>query len=468
MRRVLIATSQPEFAGDISQALSRGFRVDRAQTFAAVKESAKSAHYDFLFLDVALVSAGNGQETGKEPLEDFRRLFPSSELVILSPQKRIREAVELVRAGASDYLSYPTEPGEVGLVVESLLARRQREAELRHLREGAWRQGLKKALTTNSPFMAEVFAKVESVAPTISTVLLTGETGTGKSYMARVIHGLSNRAAGPFIAVHCGAIPESLVESELFGHEKGAFTGAVKQKMGKFQAAHTGTIFLDEVGTMPAAAQIKLLHVLQERQFCRVGGEQPIEVDVRVVAASNVDLEKLCENGGFRRDLFYRLNVFPIEMPRLRDRVEDIPQLVVALLEKLNRTHGKDIGGVDPEVLEALTHYTWPGNIRELENLVERAYILERGPKLGPTGFPLELLAWKGAGPSNSPVDGLPPLSLVRQRAVDQAERRYLMELLGRNQGRVNQSAAMAGVTTRQLHNLLTKHNLHKEDYRQI
>ena len=222
------------------------------------------------------------------------------------------------------------------------------QAELKHLRESHWRGNTREGMHTNNPKMMDILDKVETVAPTISTVLLLGETGTGKSMMAKMIHGLSNRSEGPFISVHCGAIPDTLVESELFGHEKGAFTGADRRRLGKFQAAEGGTIFLDEVGTISMAAQVRLLQVLQEKQFTRVGGDNLLDADVRIIAASNEDLGSLCDLGRFRRDLFYRLNVFPLRLPPLRERPEDIPGLVDTFIKRLNQTHGKSIWGCDP------------------------------------------------------------------------------------------------------------------------
>jgi len=283
--------------------------------------------------------------------------------------------------------------------------------------------------------------------------------------LARAIHAHSNRSEGPFIAVHCGAIPDTLLESELFGHEKGSFTGAIKRKLGKFQIADGGTVFLDEIGTITPAAQIKLLQVLQEMTFTRVGGETPIQVDMRVVAASNEDLQTLSDQGHFRKDLFYRLNVFPIELPVLRERLDDIPLLMETFLERLNRMHGKDIKGVKPEVVEACMRYSWPGNIRELENLMERAYLLEKGAMLSPTGFPSDLFSLEKISSIVS-TGQVPTLAQVRSKAVDIAELRYLRDILALNKGRVDQSADIAGITTRQLHNLLTKHGLHKEEFK--
>ncbi len=239
--------------------------------------------------------------------------------------------------------------------------------------------------------MRDVFAKIRQVAGTRTTVLLTGETGTGKSLIAKLLHSHSNRKDMPFINVHCGAIPDTLVESELFGHEKGAFTGAIRRKLGKFELAHGGTIFLDEIGTVSQSVQVKLLNVIQERIIQRVGGENDIPVDVRIIAATNEDMGLLCEEGKFRRDLFYRLNVFPVRIPPLRERANDIPRLAESFINQFNGLLNTEIKGVHPQVLDTLLEYDWPGNVRELENVIERACILETGDVLLPDSFPPDL-----------------------------------------------------------------------------
>ncbi|HEJ84012.1 MAG TPA: sigma-54-dependent Fis family transcriptional regulator, partial [Desulfobacteraceae bacterium] len=316
-----------------------------------------------------------------------------------------------------------------------------------------------------NPVMQSVFEKIRSVAPTRSTVLLTGETGTGKGVLAGIIHRHSNRRDKPFIRVHCGAIPDTLLESELFGHEKGAFTGAVRRKLGKFQIAHGGTIFLDEIGTLTPAAQVKLLQILQDGTFQRVGGEETIQVDVRVISATNANLEKMCELDLFRKDLYYRLNVFPIQVPPLRERTEDIFALVNSFIRRLNRVNNKEITGLDPAVLEALKKYPWPGNIRELENLIERAHVLESSGTLTAAQFP-ETVMSSVSSAALLPFASSLSLSEVRRRAVDAAERAYLEQLLAEKRGKIKEAAETAGITTRQLHKLMGKHGLRKEAFK--
>jgi transcriptional regulator with GAF, ATPase, and Fis domain len=313
--------------------------------------------------------------------------------------------------------------------------------------------------------MNKVFEQIRSVAPTKSTVLLIGETGTGKNVLAQLIHQQSNRKDDQFISVHCGAIPDTLIESEMFGHEKGAFTGAVRRKMGKFEFATGGTIFLDEIGTITPAAQIKLLQVLQDGTYQKVGGEETLKTDVRVITATNADLKNMCNQGTFRNDLYYRLNVFPIEIPPLRKRLEDIPLFIETFLNKLNQFSLKTIHGVHPQVIESLRQYSWPGNIRELENLVERAYILESSSVLTPESFPSELFEAETTSvfiPSSEHLT----LADARQRGIEEIERNYLKDVLARNKGIINESARDAGISSRQLNKLMNRYGIRKEEFK--
>jgi transcriptional regulator with PAS, ATPase and Fis domain len=313
--------------------------------------------------------------------------------------------------------------------------------------------------------MLQTFEKVKSVAPTKTTVLLLGDTGVGKGMVAKLIHQHSSRKDEAFVHVHCGALPDTLVESELFGYEKGAFTGAAKRKLGRFDSAQKGTIFLDEINTISGAMQIKLLQVLQERVFQRVGGESPIEADVRVIAASNSDLQQLCDEGLFRKDLYYRLSVFPLVIPSLQQRSEDIPDWVNYLIDWFNKLYSKEIQDADPVVVKALQEYSWPGNIRELENVIERAYILETTHILRPESFPQELFTDKNYT-ADVELDISLPLAEVRRKSLDQLEQQYLKEVMTKHKGRINRAAETAGITTRQLHKLLSKYGIRKEEYK--
>ena len=469
-KSVLAATPSREAAAQLNEILASDYQlvVQPGTDLHAALEAFRGRRHEFTFLDIACLDNNGPLQTTadfKAALQPFWQAFPSAHLIIITPWERTREAVSAVKAGAASYLCYPFDEREVELVLDSMVGQTKMEWELAHFRRGAVGEAPSDGSVTKSGLMREALEKAKAVAPTKTTVLLAGETGSGKGVMAKLIHAYSHRAKGPYIDVHCGAIPDTLLESEFFGHEKGAFTGAVRRKPGKFQIADGGTLFLDEIGTITPAAQIKMLQVLQEKSFTRVGGEELTQVDVRLIAASNTDLKKLCEQGLFREDLYYRLNVFPIEIPPLRQRLEDIPLLVDIFLDRLNREGPKEIKGVDPAVMSALTRYSWPGNVRELENLIERAFILERGPLLSMSGFPVELFALESADPA-ALGHGLATLDEARRAALEQFENRYLREILTHNQGRIDQSARTAGVTPRQLHNLMTKYGLRKEDFR--
>jgi DNA-binding NtrC family response regulator len=424
------------------------------------------AGLDFAFVDAELLLAGSRSKDHRTGLRMLRELCPGARVVVMAASEGMREAVEYVRSGAADYLSYPIIPEEVRLVRDNIERREQIRSELSSLPTSA--QSLDQAvpLRTRSDAMKAALHKVQQVAPTRSTVLLTGETGTGKSLLAKVIHSHSSRARQQLISVHCGAIPDTLLESELFGHERGAFTGADRRRLGKFEVAHGGTLFLDEIATITPAMQVKLLQVLQDRTIQRLGADKAVEVDVRILAATNMDLGRLTERGEFRNDLYYRLNVFPIEIPPLRDRRKDIPMLVDQFLQRLTAIYQRDIHEVHPVVLEAFMAYAWPGNIRELENLMERAVILESSGVLTAASFPEELFS-ESASVGALPVTTGGTLAEVRTRALADVELMYLKEQLAVHNGRIGATAKAAGISPRQLHKLMTRYGLKKEDFRE-
>jgi DNA-binding NtrC family response regulator len=421
--------------------------------------------HEFLFIDVELLKKSVLENNYKQGLQSFWHIYPSVSIIVMSSQELIREAVKAVKEGASDYLTYPINSEEIKHVTQNVYETAVMESELDYLRDQFWEHDALEVVRTKSPLMKELFKKLRSVAPTKSTVLLAGETGTGKGVMANLIHQHSSRKDGPFIAVHCGAIPDTLLESELFGHEKGAFTGATRRKLGKFEIALGGTVFLDEIGTITPPAQIKLLQVLQDGLINRVGGETAINADVRVVAATNENLAELSAQGHFRKDLYYRLNVFPVELPPLRERIEDLPSIVEIILNRLRKLHIKEIHGIQPEVIAAFKNYSWPGNIRELENLLERAYIIEDGTVLSPESFPGDLFAYRFCD-SVEPINGCLTLAEVRRKGVEEIERAYLEEVLAGNNGGIKNAAEAAGISTRQLHKLMKKYGLKKEAFK--
>ena len=466
MRRIVVIAGGREALGAL-EASFIGFEIQRADDLAGALEIAAPPPCEYVFVDVEALSdvPDTHYREYRRALYPVWRAFPAAQVVAMSTADRIRDAVRVVKAGASDYLTYPLMPEEVSLVRENLDQEQRTLEELDFLRDQVLGPDEPDMVQTRSPAMQAVLDKARRVAPTTATVLLTGETGTGKNLLASMIHRLSQRSDRQFISVHCGAIPDTLLESELFGHERGAFTGAVRRKLGKFEIAHGGTLLLDEIGTVTPSTQIKLLQVLQDHTIQRVGGEQVLEVDVRVLAATNLDMEAAVDDGSFRKDLFYRLKVFPIEVPPLRERREDVPLLVEHFLDRLNQLQGRGIDEVHPLVLEAFDRYDWPGNVRELEGLVERAYILENSSVLSPESFPEELFS-RDESVTQVAVPASETLRSVRQRVVDDTERLYLKQILEVHRGRIDRSAAAAGITVRQLRNLMRKHGLRKETFK--
>jgi DNA-binding NtrC family response regulator len=469
MNTILLASKRHQVITSLTGFLRDTFELNKVVSVKECLNVLKERRHDTCLFDLDLIAKPGHSNNLSENIKSLQKVIDSAAdipLVVLADANQLRLAVQAVKAGAADYLCHPIERQEIDLVMHTLAEKLNIRSELDYLRSHFWKAEAEDLVRTRSPEMRALYESVEAVAPTKANILIHGDTGTGKSLLAKLIHLHSNRADDAFVLVHCGSIPDTLVESELFGHEKGSFTGAERRKLGRFQVADGGTIFLDEVGTITPNAQIKLLQVLQEGTFNRVGGEQEISVDVRVIAASNEDLQKKSENGQFRRDLYYRLNVFPLNLPDLKDRREDIPHLVDHFLRKLNQKYGKNIKRVSPDVLNALQGYIWPGNIRELENLMERAYILEKGPCLSSISFPTDIMVIAPSDASSRRETGDVGLAEVRSRAVREVEYRYLVNILERNKGRIEVCARYAGVTTRQFHNLLNKYNLKSKDFR--
>jgi DNA-binding NtrC family response regulator len=467
MRSILVLSKRVQTYEEIKSAFQSICKVDYVSTDAEAIMTIKKRRHDYLFVDIDMlnVSSENGNGGYKAALKPFWMVCQDIEIIVIAPSGRIRDAVMAVKAGASNYLTYPLDPVEQRYVTESLAQSKIMQSELDYLRDKLWDKDARDVVHTKSPLMKKILEKVQSVAPTRSSVLITGETGTGKGVLAKLIHKHSDRKDAQFISVHCGAIPDTLLESELFGHEKGAFTGAVRRQPGKFEIAHGGTIFLDEIGTITHMAQIKLLQVLQEGTFQRVGGDTIINADVRIIAATNINLKEMSDVGEFRKDLYYRLNVFPIEIIPLRERREDIPLLVETFIEKLNKLYSKEIYDVHPRVMDAFMTYDWPGNIRELENLLERAYIINDSSVLDVDSFPGDIFIPPNENRDMS-VDTSRSLSDARKRCIDQFESQYLRDQLAAHAGSIGGTAKAAGITTRQLHKLMQKHSLHKEDFK--
>ena len=465
MKSFLVVSKEPEALRVLRSCFSADYSIESVDGKESALETLKRRRYDVIFIDIEILQGSSPGGGYNESLEEFWHLFQTIQVIVMCSQEGIREAVKAVKAGAIDYIAYPLYAEEVKHITESISKSIIAQSELDYLRDQFWQSDSLEMVQTRNPEMKKVFDKIRSVAPTKSTVLLFGETGSGKGVLAKLIHRHSTRGDAQFINVHCGAMPDTLLESELFGHEKGAFTGAVRRKLGKFEIAQGGTVFLDEIGTITPLAQIKLLQVLQDGNYQRVGGEDTLEADVRIIAATNMDLKKMCDDGQFRRDLYYRLNVFPIEIPPLRERIEDIPLLVDVILKKFNKLFRIERQRFHPEVMKAFKSYVWPGNIREMENLMERAYILEMTSILTPQSFPNELF-YLASKPDSSSEATFPTLAEARGKGLDSVERQYLKELLSQTNGIIGTASELAGISTRQLHKLMTKHGIRKEAFR--
>jgi DNA-binding NtrC family response regulator len=467
MKNILIATAEPLAQQIIARCFIGGCSVDIAADLETSVRLFRRKQYGAAFIDLSILPPErNGHATPYATgLSPFWEASPAAEIIILCTPEKVRDAAQIVRNGAASYLIHPIDPAEVRYVVRAA-PKPAAESAGDEASDGFWHADAYQYVKTESPLMRKIQDAVRSAAPTNTTVLLCGETGTGKGLLAKIIHQHSAHAGGPFISVHCGAFPESLLESELFGHEKGAFTGATGRKLGKFEQAAGGTIFLDEVGTMSINAQVRLLKVLQEKVFQRIGGEKDIETDARVIAATNIDLLKMVENGRFRSDLYYRLNVFPVEIPPLRERREDIPHLADIFLKQLNDQYHKNITGFHPLALKGFVAYAWPGNIRELGNCIERAYVLEAAHLLMPASFPAEIVPMRAPAGPTVVVDVSETLAQVRQKGIEEIERRYIEEKLALYHGRIDKTAESAGISSRQVHKLMTRYGIRKEAFK--
>jgi DNA-binding NtrC family response regulator len=386
---------------------------------------------------------------GLEFLHAVKRQNAALPVVVMTAFGTVETAVEAMKAGASDYVLKPFSLSEIRMVVRKELDVRNLREENRSLREALGKRYAHPNVVARSAKMQEVLATVDRVAPTNSTVLLGGESGVGKDLIARAIHEKSRRAAGPFIKINSTAIPENLLESELFGYEKGAFTGANASKPGKFELADKGTLFLDEIGDVPPVTQVKLLRVLQEREFERLGGTKTVKVDVRLIAATNRDLREALEQGTFREDLYYRLNVVPIDIAPLRQRKEDIPDLVNLFISRFAGDSGKPLKSISPEAMHILVNYHWPGNVRELQNIIERASALAKGTVIEATDIHLDLRPVKAANGAT----GFLPEGMTLERWEDE----MIQEALRRANGNKSQAARLLGLSRNALRYRLSK-----------
>ncbi|MFW6054897.1 MAG: sigma-54-dependent transcriptional regulator [Thermodesulfobacteriota bacterium] len=441
---ILIVDDELILRESLSAWLSRDdFYVEAVASAEEALERIRQTRYDIVFLDIKLEGM-----SGLEALKKIRDLDPDTAVVMITAYGSISTAVEAIKDGAHDYLLKPFEPETLTVLIEKILERRARDRENIYLRAAYQERTKFENLIGQSPAMQEVFDLIQEVAPTDSTVLITGETGTGKELVAKAIHTRSSRAQGPFVAVNCGALPEHLMESELFGHQKGAFTDAKTTKKGRLELAFGGSLFLDEVGEISLRMQIDLLRVLEERVFYRVGGIQPIEADFRVIVATNKDLDQAIREGSFRQDLYYRLKVISIEIPPLRKRKEDIPLLADHFRLRFAQETNKEIGSISREALDEMMLYDWPGNVRELENAIERAVVVGKSRMIQPQDLPI----FSSASTREQ-----------QDQSLREIEKEHISYILEQTNWNIKKSAEILGIDRSTLYHKLKRYGLSKK-----
>jgi DNA-binding NtrC family response regulator len=438
--RLLVIDDEPLTLDLIVERLKEeGYAVDVASSGSEAGAKAQQHSYDVVLTDLVMPGMD-----GMEVLDYFTKNHPDAIMIVLTGYGTIETAVEAMKRGAFDYLTKPAKLDEILLVLKRAQELKALKAENVLLRSQLQERYRFDKIVGQSQPMQALYRMVERVARTDSTVLITGESGTGKELIANAIHYNSERKEKPFVPINCGAIPEELLESELFGHERGAFTGAVKDRRGRFELAHQGTVFLDEIGEMSAKLQVKLLRVIQERKYERIGGSRTIHVDVRIIAATNKDMERAVASGEFREDLFYRLNVIPIHVPPLRDRNGDLPILVQHFLKQHCEKKDIPLKKFSLTALETMEHYDWPGNVRELENVIERLVILTENQEIQVEDLPPRIREKQTAGPYSQVEVGERGIDL--KRILDDLENRLIMEALEKAGGVKNKAAQLLGL----------------------
>ncbi len=445
--RILVVDDELNIRGALAKILDKtADTVTVAESGDTALNMLHDALFDLVITDLKMVGAG-----GMEVLRAAKQRQPEAEVVVVTAYGTVESAVDAMREGAYDYLTKPIDPERLLHVVTKALEYKALREEVRQLREQAAVTTAFEHIVGRSLAMRAVYEKVRQVSPTAATVLLSGESGTGKELVARAIHNRSERRAGPFVILNCGALPETLLESELFGHERGAFTDALATRQGRIEQADRGTLFLDEVGEMSAKTQIDFLRVLQEREFRRVGGNRPITVDVRFIAATNKSLERAVTGGTFREDLFYRLAVVPITLPPLRERTEDIPLLATTFLKEFCAQYQQPEKSFSPAALQALHEHAWPGNVRELRNLAERLVVTVPDRVIRPVHLPSTILT--GEKPERSVTVPLGiPLDVIEEQII----RKTLKEITAHRE----QAAKLLGISPRALHYKLRRYRI--------
>ena len=436
-----------------------GFRVTTASSGEEGIEKLAQEKFSILVSDVQMPGLD-----GFQLARHVREKYPDTDVILITAFGNVKQAVEAMKLGASDYITKPFQPEAIRLVSEKLIEKKRLQEEVRELRIRVQDGQNLENIISKSPKMSKVFDLIRSLAAMDSGVMITGETGTGKELVARAIHNLGRRKAKQFVAINCGAFPDTLLESELFGYEKGAFTGAVQSRAGKIEVADGGTLFLDEIETMALPMQVKLLRVLQERELERLGGNRKLKVDMRVIAATNVDLSLCLTRGTLREDFYYRINVIPIQLPPLRERLEDLPLLINHILEKHPVARERAIRQVAPEVLDQMLAYRWPGNVRELENILERAIVKCQGSTITDVDLPVvshQLGATSTYIASND-------RALTLKQWLLKSEKEYLRGLLMKHEGSISATAVEAKVDNKTLYRKMKRHGLQKESFKEM
>jgi DNA-binding NtrC family response regulator len=443
--RVLIVEDEPSTRLGLTELVSTwGFTTESAADGQEALQRITSFRPSIVISDLVMPRMG-----GLELLRALKEEGNALTIVILTAQGTVETAVEAIKEGAYDYLTKPVEPQRLKILLDKIVERQDTLREVKVLRKQLREHGSFGKMIGNSAQMRKVYQTIEQAAPTQASVLIWGESGTGKELVAQTIHQLSPRAQMPFVPINCAAIPETLLESEIFGHEKGAFTGASDRREGCFELADRGTLFLDEIAEMTPATQVKLLRVLQERKFRRLGGRQEQTVDVRVIAATNVNPAEAVKNGKLREDLYYRLNVFAIELPPLRQRKDDLSLLLQSFLAEFNERNNKSVSAIDSASMRILEQYNWPGNVREVRNVVERAVILANGDFIEPKHLPPLV--------TESPDVVKPVVELEPGTTVEEAERRLILMTLEHTRDNKTRAAEILGISLKTLHNKLNK-----------
>ena len=470
--KVLIVDDEAELRKSVASILKTtttavNFEVFEATTGEEAVAFTKANDYDLVLMDVKMPELN-----GLEALHLIKERDPRIFIVIMTAHSNLQDAVLAIKDGAYDYVEKPVSSEQLGQIVRKALEAREMVSNLAHSNP-IFDDDVDSDFVGHSQKMREVFGLIYKLCKVDTTVLIRGENGTGKELVAQAIHFNSPRKAGTFVAINCGAIPENLMESELFGHERGAFTGAIERKIGKFQMANNGTLFLDEIGELRPDMQVKLLRVLQEKKFVPVGGNREVKTNARIIAATNRNLEKMIEDGDFREDLFYRLNVMPIFLPPLRDRKDDIQALVHHFIKKFSKSHESTITDLHPLSLELLKNYRWPGNIRELENCIERSFILESTSLIRPESLP-ENIRTQTTAPSRAATGGAAaiPRGFGDNEALDYelfkeaAEKEFIVSALKANKGRINQTVAQANIPKNTLLRKIKKYLINVEEFK--